>query len=88
MKIVSARRFGIWTKLFQRWIKKQFNASQAWMEENILPSLPKPGTSANVDDMFATATSEGEIIVDSSAIDKDGTMTISVFTAITGLTPV
>ena len=57
------------------------------LDEKISPYLYEPCTAEDIDHMFETVTDDGLIIIPDGLITPQGTMSIGVFKAITGLTP-
>lgn len=97
ISILSTRRFARWTRLFKEWLSAKFASISIdltpveekidSLDEKITPYLYDECSVEEVDHMFTSVTEDGYIIVPSNAINPDGTMPVSVFKAITGLTP-
>lgn len=92
MKIVTARRFGLWWKLAQRWFKKQRREAVASVDESIdikiVPYLYAECSDEEIDHMFEPLIEEGDIVVPEEIIDEEGAIDADVFEAVTGLTPI
>lgn len=57
------------------------------LDEKVSPYLYPECSDADIDHMFEPVNADGQIIIPSGLITQEGTMPISVFNAITGLTP-
>lgn len=95
---MTALRFALWTEELKRWFLKQFKAiAEAIQNINfkpiedkldaITPYLYPECSDEDIDRMFESVAGGNRIIIPSEVITQEGSMPVSVFTAITGLTP-